>query len=487
MKINHSFSKIGRGVKTTAARFAIITLLGAGPAAFAGSPSELLEKGIYSEETKGDFDAALELYQQVIAEAKGGQALAAQAQYRLAVCYYKKKNFAEATAAFEKLVKDFPDQKDLIARASEYLAGTAALMPVPWVDGEELRLDIKLGGGLKIGTGCYTANSGETNGQKIWRLGSRMSAGAQSFSRVEVDADTFKPLHSRWKHNLLSDVDTVYSPGSAALKTAGKDGVKTMDLNGAVLDNEETIQWMRRLPLADGYKTSARLLASLSGMIITVKFDVTGPEKVEAPAGTFDCYKVELNIGQTFWYSADAHRYLVKFEAGGALAELASIRVQDAASPVSYQDATDLFSLSAPAGWMFDRSNGAHEDGNFSVAILDPEAVGSCDLEVKSLEKIPAEKKKTLRNWAESEAVDAAGMFKDFKIRAGSWTERTVGGQAAVSFIADYASGKDKNVAYGVFTFGAAKASVFQTMIAAKDFDAFKPRIDAVIDSYKAK
>ena len=43
--------------------------------------------------------------------------LAAQAQYRLAVCYYKKKNFAEATAAFEKLVKDYPDQKELIARA----------------------------------------------------------------------------------------------------------------------------------------------------------------------------------------------------------------------------------------------------------------------------------------------------------------------------------------------------------------------------------
>src|SRR5258706_3805561 len=235
MKINHSFSKIGRGVKTTAARFAIITLLSAGQVAFAGSPSELLEKGIYSEETKGDFDAALELYQQVIAEAKGGQALAAQAQYRLVVCYYKKKNFAEATAAFEKLVKDYPDQKELIARASEYLAGTSALLPVPWVDGEELKLDIKLGGGLKVGTACYTATSGETNGQKIWRVGTRMSAGVQSFSRVEVEAETFKPIHSRWKHILIGDVDTVYTSGHAELKTAGQDGRKHMDLHGAVI------------------------------------------------------------------------------------------------------------------------------------------------------------------------------------------------------------------------------------------------------------
>jgi len=360
-------------------------------------------------------------------------------------------------------------------------------MPVPWVDGEELKLDIKLGGGLKIGTACYTANSGETNGQKIWQVGTRMSAGVQSFSRVEVEAETFKPIHSRWKHILIGDVDTAYASGHAELKTAGKDGVKNIDLNGAIIDNEETIQWMRRLPLADGYKTSARILASLSGMIIPVKFDVSGPEKVEVPAGTFDCYKVELSISQTFWYSADAHRYLVKFEGGGAVGELASIRVQNAASPVTYQDATDHFSLSAPAGWLFDRNNGPNENGNFAVAILDPEGVGSCDLEVKSLEKIPAEKKKSLRDWAESEAAAAAGMLKDFKIRADSWQERKVGGQAAVSFVADYASGKDKNVAYGVFTFSAKKGSVFQTMIAAKDFDAFKPQIDAVIDSYKAK
>src|SRR6266571_1224363 len=138
MKINHSFSKFGRGAKTTFALLSITTLLGAGQGAFAASPSELFEKGVYSEETKGDLDAALALYQQVIAEAKGSQALAAQAQYRLAVCYYKKKNFAEATAAFEKLIKDYPDQKDMIARAREYLASAVTLIPAPWSDGEEL-------------------------------------------------------------------------------------------------------------------------------------------------------------------------------------------------------------------------------------------------------------------------------------------------------------------------------------------------------------
>ena len=110
------------------------------------------------------------------------------------VCYYKKKNYAEANAAFQKLLRDYPDQKDLIASANKYLAGAVALMPAPWVDGEEMQLDIKFPTGFKIGAACYRVNAGETNGQKIWRLASRLYAVTQQSSRVKVEADSFKPI-----------------------------------------------------------------------------------------------------------------------------------------------------------------------------------------------------------------------------------------------------------------------------------------------------
>ena len=70
----------------------------AAPAAPA-SPSELLEKGIYNEETKGDLDSAIAIYQQLVAEANVNQSLAAQAQFRLGQCYLKKNRTAEAIAA----------------------------------------------------------------------------------------------------------------------------------------------------------------------------------------------------------------------------------------------------------------------------------------------------------------------------------------------------------------------------------------------------
>src|SRR5690349_2405476 len=83
--------------------------------------SELLEKGIYTEETKGDLDSAISIYLELIGEAKAGQSLAAQAQFRLAQCYLKKNRVPEALAAFEKLIHDYPDEKELIAKAREHL------------------------------------------------------------------------------------------------------------------------------------------------------------------------------------------------------------------------------------------------------------------------------------------------------------------------------------------------------------------------------
>src|SRR5277367_3958865 len=89
--------------------------------AASASPSALLEKGIYTEDIKGDIDAAIAIYQQLIVEAKTIRSLGAQAQFRLAQCYLKKNRAAEATAAFEKLIQDFPDEKELVAKAREHL------------------------------------------------------------------------------------------------------------------------------------------------------------------------------------------------------------------------------------------------------------------------------------------------------------------------------------------------------------------------------
>jgi len=491
MKTINQFSLWARRTGAALLLLAITTRHTAAQTAAAASPSELLEQGIYSEETKGDVDAALKLYQQVVTEAKAGQAVAAQAQYRVGVCYYKKKNYGEANAAFQKLIRDYPDQKDMIALATKYLSSAMPLLPAPWVDGEEMQLDIKFPTGFKLGAACYGVSAGETNGQKIWRLRSHLYVGSQQSSRVEVEADSFKPIHCRWRINVIGVADVTYAGSIASLKTMGKDEVKEIDLNGVAYDNEEVIQLMRRLPLADGYKTPLRVFTGLGGgNVISVQAEVTGEEKVEVPAGTFDCWKVELGkINQTFWYSTDAHHYLVKFEGGGVIGVLTSVTQRKAGDPVQYQDPLLNFSLTAPADWLFFRMDAKDDKDETRVIVVEPEAIATTIVNVGSRKVLWPEAQKSLRAWADKEIADGEGskVMKGLTIRPESWKERPVAGRPGLSFVGDFVEGKEKKISYAVFTFGNTSAVTFVLLAQAKDFEAFQPRFDAIVDSYKEK
>src|SRR3954469_904466 len=110
------FLKASRSILAAAA-IALLPCVGLA----AASASELLEKGIYNEETKGDVDGAIAIYQQLVGESKANQALGAQAQYRLAMCLTKKNRTIEAMAAFEKLIAEYPSEKEYVAKAREHL------------------------------------------------------------------------------------------------------------------------------------------------------------------------------------------------------------------------------------------------------------------------------------------------------------------------------------------------------------------------------
>jgi len=487
MKTNYEPAKTSFRAKTQIALLSLMTLFPFAPTAFAAQLSDLLEKGIYSEETKGDIDAAMKLYQQIVSEGKTGQAVAAQAEYRLGVCYYKKKDYAKATATFEKLIKDYPEQKELIALAQDYLAGEVSLLPAPWADGELLRMDIRLGGGFRIGPATYGASSGEANGRKTWKLSSRLFAGIQQLSNVEIDAESGKPLHSRWKHTLLGDVDAVYSAGHAELKFKGKEETKKIDLEGIVYDNEEVVQMMRRLPLATNYSKTIRILSTLGGgALIPLKIEVAAIEKVQVPAGTFDCYRVELSVKQTFWYSTDEHRYLVKFEAGGVTAELASIDRITPGQPVSYKVPGQSLVLAAPSGWLLDNADSDETKVASKTLILDPDATATSFLFISDLQNLKEEEKKSLRAYADAQIADGMKALKDLKVRPDSWKNLTIAGQPGLSAMADFVEGREKKTGYVAVAFVGTKAVQFISYTLAADFETFLPALSSVVDSLKS-
>jgi len=92
------------------------------PMVLALPASELLEQGFYLEETTGDLDAAIEIYQQIIQDPAASRTHVASAQYRLGISYGKQGREENAKVAFETLIEVYPDNNEMILLAREQLA-----------------------------------------------------------------------------------------------------------------------------------------------------------------------------------------------------------------------------------------------------------------------------------------------------------------------------------------------------------------------------
>jgi hypothetical protein len=85
------------------------------------SPSVLLQQARYAEETQGDLDKAIEIYQQVIEEAVHAEKLAAQATYQIGICFLKKGEKENAAQYFQEVIDDYPEQKAIVDNATQQL------------------------------------------------------------------------------------------------------------------------------------------------------------------------------------------------------------------------------------------------------------------------------------------------------------------------------------------------------------------------------
>jgi hypothetical protein len=455
----------------------------------AASASELLEKGIFQEETVGDLDVAITIYQQLLGDAKNAQALAAQAQFRLGQCYLKKNRPVDAATAFERVIRDYPEQKELVANARGHLPADVALQPVPWTDGERLQYNLTVGSGLDIGTAEYRAVLREMGGRKVWEVGARMFAGAHSVSRVSADVKSFAPISSVWKHGLLGEATATFGPGEIEIARVGKEPTKVA-VEKTVYDNEQGMHLMRRLPLEVGYKATVPLVASLAGATpIALGIEVTAKETIKVPAGEFECFRLNLSNAQTFWFSTDAHRYLVRFDAGGATASLASIAHRGVTDPVVFQNEAAGISLSAPPDWVLHLQATDDETNRPTLHMLDPNAdARAIALRIRQTDKLSAKARAGVRAWAEIDFTDhLAKTVKNPKLRPDSWRPFSVSGRAGMSYIADFTEKDEPMVVYSIYALGAKLSEEFSLACAVDKFEALRPAFEKIVSSYRSK
>jgi len=95
-------------------------------AAATNDPVLALQKGLFEEEANHNLTAAIQAYQDVVTRFDKDRKLAATAVFRLGECYRKQGNTNEAQVYYERVVREFPDQEQLVTLSRSYLGTPAA-------------------------------------------------------------------------------------------------------------------------------------------------------------------------------------------------------------------------------------------------------------------------------------------------------------------------------------------------------------------------
>jgi Tol biopolymer transport system component len=100
---------------------------------------ELFEKAMVMEEAQGDLQNAIGLYEQVLKQFPENREIAAKAQLHIGLCY-EKLGLQEAPKAFQKVLNDFPDQKETVKIAREKLSVLLRIQAVAGKGEEEFQV-----------------------------------------------------------------------------------------------------------------------------------------------------------------------------------------------------------------------------------------------------------------------------------------------------------------------------------------------------------
>ena len=453
--------------------------------------SELLERAIYTEETLGDPSAAIEIYRQILDDAESARPQVAQAQYRLGICYLKSGRDEEAAAAFQKVIDEFADQAELVALARESLPGLPVgpvLEREPWVDGELLRLDLRLAAGKQIGTVFVSTDAEEIDGQAAWHLQLRkfvfLGRNNQGISRVYAARGDFSPIRSLFKHTAIGEAEGTYGPRHVEIRSKNVDEARQVQLEGTVYDNEQAWHLFRRLPLAPGYTTTTSIIPTFAGTQMKLDLEVTETETISVPAGEFESYRLEVpELKQTYWISTDENRYLVRFEAEGVVGELAWIGRRDHDEPLPYEDEELGFAVESPGDW-YQYAPPGGRPGSSTLLLLDPDADVRGTLEIDS---IPEGRSWTVQARAESELEGCKERFEEYALRDGSWAERNIAGRTAISFVGDYKENGTEMVQYRAYILSDELSGEFIFKVAADRFEEYEATLDSIVESYQLR
>lgn len=386
-----------------------------------------------------------------------------------------------------------------ITGAKPAAAKPLKLESAPWVDGEVMELRLKGPAGNEYGAIIYSARKNKNN----WQIISHMyvSQGLLSqYTFVQANAESFAPVYGQ-TINWSGDFAAEYGKDIARLSINTQSNQTTRDipLDMVAYDNEQAIYLIRRMPLAEGYEGSFPIFTVQSGAVLECRIKILDVEEVTVEAGTFKCYKTDLSVyaqgvralQHTLWFSADEHKYLVKYDVGGtATMEMAKVWQKDKNKPIIFENVEPAFSAAIPADWRFYKYDSGPQS---KLQLMPPENKAWAILVWQQRGTDPDSESATTVAKADCEKLK--GFFENYTTEQNSWKELKINTLQAAQYLATYQKSgnrlqkysKPKNmIEYRTYIVDASNVYWFVFRIEKDKFEANKTEFDSIVNSFKA-
>jgi len=133
------------------------------------SAEQLYQSGLYKEEVEGELEKAIEIYERIIKDFPENESTAAKALYHIGMCY-EKLGKQEAQKAYQRLIDEYPGQKQEVALAKERLARlTEAMEKVPHKPTfRKLRIPTKLSWTMQLSPDGKKVIFASASDKKLW-------------------------------------------------------------------------------------------------------------------------------------------------------------------------------------------------------------------------------------------------------------------------------------------------------------------------------
>jgi len=433
----------------------------------AGQPaSDLLQNAIFAQETTGDLDEAIRIYRQILSAGPGQRLYAPLAQFRLGQCLLRKADRLGAAAAFQAVIRNYPDQSALVARAREAMPAGDDLLPKPWQDREVAEYRWTFPGAEDAWSITFIAPSPRGRGDDRIQLYYFTPAGHAL--RVDVERNSMRPT-------------TVINSGVP--RQAGA--------SSSAYEAAEIVYLLRREVLVPGVGGS--LLVNLpNAEPVTVQFAVEAVEDVTVPAGSFSCYRVRLSVprqhlsiaegtwsvpadSEILWYGTAAGRPLVKIATGNAVGELTAVRVADRSGQTVQRDPALGYSFVLPSDWVEHTrisSNGRLK----TIDLIDIDGLVSMRI---LLTPAPPE---PLETTVSNRIRTLAARQHIYTVLAPP-TKATLGGHDAMTWKAQFGEATE----FGICVLGESLLATITVQVPAAEFESLRPRFQAILDSLRLR